>query len=58
MVTPLETNAALHDPAVGEDGGRRHITRAVTRKESDYARNLLRARHAPERLWPHRAAQV
>src|SRR6516225_2636335 len=49
MVTPLETNAAMHDASVCEDGGRSHITRAVAGKESDDVRNLLRARHAPER---------
>src|SRR5215510_3310868 len=48
-VTPLETNAAMHDAAVCEDGGRGHITRAVTGEESDDVRNFLRARHAPER---------
>src|SRR6516165_9130870 len=49
MVTPLETNAAMHDASVCEDGGRGYITRAVAGEESDDVRNLLRARHAPER---------
>jgi hypothetical protein len=37
----------MHDSAVGEDGGRGHITRTVAGKESDDARNLFRTRHAP-----------
>src|SRR5215472_7200233 len=39
----------MHDPAIGEGGGRGHIARAVISRESDYACNLLRACHAPER---------
>src|SRR5262249_24582475 len=49
MVTPLETNAAVHDAAVREDRGRGQITRALSCEEDDDARDLLRARHAPER---------
>src|SRR5215469_2724764 len=49
MVTPLETNAAVHDAAVCEDRGRGQITRAFSGEECYNVRNLLWAGHTTER---------
>src|SRR5690606_14550340 len=45
----LQADTALHKATVREDAGGGEIARAVAGKESDHARDLLGARHAPER---------
>src|SRR5262249_62199733 len=48
-IAALEPHAALHDAAVRENGGGGEIAGAGAGEETDDARDLLRARHAPER---------
>src|SRR5262249_57319238 len=48
-IAALEPHAALDDAAVRENGGGGEIAGAGAGQETDDARDLLRARHAPER---------
>jgi hypothetical protein len=49
VTPPLQTDAVLHDAAIGENGGGREIARAISGDKADDAGNLLRPRHAPQR---------
>jgi hypothetical protein len=46
---PLQADAVLHGAAIGEDRGRGQIAGAIIGDEGDDTRNLLRARHPPQR---------
>src|SRR6516162_6601319 len=47
--TPLQTHAAVHDAAIGEDRGCGEIAGAVAGEKADHSGDLLRASHAPQR---------